>query len=104
MHPGLIWTEDQAESSLQHDLNLAYSQLCTLSPVVASCSPGKQAALCDFVYNLGSGKYQNSSLRSAVQSEDWPEVRVQLSSWNHVAGQVSEGLTRRRNAEIALVD
>lgn len=100
--PGLVWTHGQADTQLAYDLADHYSQLVQISPAVAQRPAGQQAALTDFVYNLGVGTYERSTLRGAVEIGSLPSIVTQLSLWNHSNGQVVSGLTRRRNAEIAL--
>lgn len=103
-YPGMTCTQDQADAWLDRDLQEHYSQLLAVSQSVALATPGRQAALSDFVYNDGIGNYRSSLLRSAVDVEAWQSVKVQLARWVHVAGKVSAGLTRRRKAEIDLID
>jgi lysozyme len=99
-----VWSQDQADTALQTDLSDHYGQLLAISPKVTAVSPGRQAALIDFVYNLGSGTYQHSTLRSAVDCFAWESVKNQLRLWIHAGGKVQQGLVDRRNAEIALID
>ena len=100
--PGLVWVQEQADAALLADLTQHYSQLCQLSSSVPALSAGRQAALTDFVYNLGIGTYERSTLKHAVDCGAWASVITQLSLWTHSRGQVEPGLVRRRNAEIAL--
>ena len=101
--PGLTWSQEQADSRLASDLAAHYSQLLQVSPTLQRASPGRQAALTDFVYNLGIGSYTHSMLRSAVDCAAWQSVCTQLARWTHAGGKVEPGLVTRRNKEIALV-
>lgn len=99
---GLVWTQAVADSTLETDLAQHYSQLLQISPHLAEASSGRQAALTDFVYNLGIGTYERSTLRSAVDMGAWLSVIRNLALWVHSAGKVENGLVRRRQAEIDL--
>lgn len=100
---GLVWTQAQADSTLAADLISHYQSLLAVSPNLQRTAAGRQAALTDFVYNLGIGQYIHSILRSAVDCGAWQAVKTQLARWNHDGGVVVPGLDRRRKAEIALV-
>lgn len=102
--PGIVWTKEQAERRLQSDL-VAFSRgVFALSPGLREESEGKQAAIISFAYNCGLNAYKNSSLRKAVNREDWDEAKRQLLRWNKAGGRVVRGLTIRREAEAALLD
>jgi lysozyme len=101
--PGLSWSQAQADTQLDVDLGRAYSQLLQVSPSLQRSSAQRQAALTDFVYNLGIGTYQHSMLRSAVDCSAWGNVCVQLAKWVYAGGKIEQGLVTRRNKEIALV-
>lgn len=99
-----VCTQDQANSWLADDLSHAYNQLLSTSPSVSKTSGTRQAALSDFVYNMGIGRYTHSTLRSAVDCGAWGSVKMQLALWIHAGGKVAPGLVDRRDAEIALID
>jgi len=101
---GLRWTQEQADAALVLDLQSHYAQTLALTPALQTYSPSRQAALADFVYNLGSGRYKTSTLRSAVLVGAWVSVKTQLGLWIHEAGKVEPGLVARRKREIALID
>lgn len=101
---GLVWTQDQADTHFASDLQEHYDQLLLVSSSVAQQTAGRQAALTDFVYNEGIGKYKNSTLRSAVDVQAWQSVKTQLARWIYGSGRVLPGLVHRRNLEIALID
>jgi lysozyme len=101
---GLVWTQEQADTALAADLLFHYQETLALTPALQTYSPSRQAALVDFVYNLGSGRYRSSTLRSAVLVGAWVSVKAQLALWVHSGGHIDPGLVRRRDAEIALID
>ena len=56
----------------------------------------------DFVYNLGVGRLQTSTLKRKINAQDWEGAKEQLMLWNKGGGKVLAGLTKRRIAECAL--
>lgn len=99
--PTTIWTLDEAEAHLQMDVVEATHLLHLYSP--GPFIPGVEDALTDFVFNLGIGNYRTSSLRRAVDAQDWTEAKADLLSWDHSGGRVIPGLLARRQAEVALI-
>ena len=61
------------------------------------------AAITDFAYNLGVGRYRASTLRKRVEAGDIGGTITELRKWVRGAGKVLPGLVRRREAEIALI-
>lgn len=63
-------------------------------------------ALCDFVFNLGVGALENSTLLKLLNTGDFQAASDQFVAWDHIRidGQlrISEGLLRRRTAETTL--
>lgn len=97
-------SQQDADNWLDQDLALAYGELIQAAPFLETASPSRQAALTDFVFNLGIGQYDKSTLHSAVLAQAWQSVKAQLALWVHAGGKVQPGLVRRRAAEIALID
>ena len=102
--PGVIWTREQADKRFHRDLEKFAQGVFELSPTLQFESDGKQAAIISFAYNCGLGAYQRSSLRRAVNRQDWPEAQRQLMKWTVAGGKVVQGLVNRRRAECALID
>ena len=61
------------------------------------------AAITDFAYNLGVGRYRASTLKRRIDSQDWAGACVELAKWNKGGGRVLPGLVKRRQAEINLL-
>ena len=64
--------------------------------------PSKQYqfdALCAWVFNLGSGNLQESTLLRVLNDGKYDEVPAQIRRWNKANGKVLNGLVRRREAE-----
>jgi lysozyme len=61
------------------------------------------AAITDFAYNLGVGRYRASTLKRRVDSNDLLGVETELRKWVRGGGRVLPGLVKRRQAEIDLI-
>jgi len=61
-------------------------------------------ALVSWVYNLGSGNLQSSTMLRVLNEGKYEEVPAQIRRWNKAGGKVLEGLTRRRLAESLLFE
>lgn len=60
-------------------------------------------AIVDFVYNLGLGRLQTSTLKRKINASDWEAAQDQLMLWTKGGGRVLLGLVKRRAAESALL-
>jgi lysozyme len=60
------------------------------------------AAITDFAYNLGVGRYRASTLKRRVDVNDLLGVETELRKWVRGGGKVLPGLVKRRQAEIDL--
>ena len=56
-------------------------------------------ALVSFVFNLGAGAFQGSTLLRELNAGRYKEVPGQLDKWVHAGGTVLPGLVARRKAE-----
>jgi GH24 family phage-related lysozyme (muramidase) len=101
---GTKWTQQQADDRLVADLRQFHHGVLTVLPMAAEWSGNRQAALTSFVYNVGLGALQESTLRKRLISGDDPvqAVREELPRWNKGGNGVMPGLVRRREAEVAL--
>lgn len=75
--------------------------------VLASCpaikSPALLAACTDLAYNIGLNAFGSSTLRKVINDGgDNAAISAQFRRWNKAGGAVLAGLTKRREAEIAL--
>lgn len=100
VHQGLVWSQEQADEALEHDLLAADALLELYSPDLAD---GALEAITDFVFNIGIGHYRASTLCQLVNERNWPAVKTELTKWDHSNGVVVPGLLRRREAEAALI-
>ncbi len=59
-------------------------------------------ALVCFVFNVGVGNYDTSTLKKKLNAGDKAAAAEEFLKWDHTNGKVLAGLTRRREAERAL--
>ena len=59
-------------------------------------------AIVSFVYNLGLGAFQRSTLRRKINRQDFVGAAKEFLRWNKANGKPLKGLTRRRLAESTL--
>jgi lysozyme len=98
---GMVWTDDQARAALAEDaVSIAADPVNSL--VAVPLSQNQFDALCDFTYNLGQGNLSESTLLAMLNAGDYAGAQAEFPRWNQVAGQPSQGLTNRRNAEANL--
>ena len=102
--PGTVWTRQQAEARFAKDLDTFAQGVFAMSPTLMWEPEGRQTAIISFAYNCGLTAYKNSTLRKAVNRQDWPEARRQLMKWTRARGQVIPGLVARRQAEASMTE
>jgi lysozyme len=93
-------TQGQAEALLRDDLTQAardVDRLCRMRLTV-----NQRAALISFVYNLGAGALQQSTLLRRLKDEDYAAAADQFDVWVMAGGKRLNGLVRRRAAEKVL--
>lgn len=100
-HPAI--TLEDGERLLERDLAVAWGAALRQCPTLAVQSDGRQAAIVDFVFNLGEGRLRSSTLRRRIAQGRWDLVPDELRKWVWGGGRKLPGLIRRREAEIALL-
>ena len=96
-------TEVEARALLMSELEHTYAPgVMRLCPGLAA-DEAKFNAIVDFVYNLGVGRLQTSTLRRKINAQDWEGAKEQLMLWTRGGGRVLPGLVKRRQAECALI-
>jgi len=102
--PGLRITEQRAVELLEADLASAATTVRRLVRVPLSAP--QEAALIDFVFNLGEGNLATSTLLRKLNAGDYASVPAQLRRWTkgRVKGVLKDlqGLIDRREAEVKL--
>lgn len=104
--------EFQASSFLSYDLDLAYTQLCSVHVKEILRAFPLGMALTDFVFNVGIGKYQKSTLKKVVDEVRDPNhltdsekqrISLQLMMWCYSKSKKLKGLEKRRSWEVSLL-
>jgi lysozyme len=99
---GLTITPDQAQDLLAQDV--AGAAACVNNVVTIALSQNEFDALVDFVFNLGKGAFEGSTLLRVLNSGDIAAAAAQFDQWDHAGGAVVAGLLRRREAEVAIFE
>jgi lysozyme len=90
-------TQEQAEQWLSDEVKNAEDAVNDL--VQVPLTQNQFDALVDFVYNLGAGNFEKSTLLRRLNKGLYKEASEQFALWNRAGGFVRDGLTRRRVAE-----
>jgi lysozyme len=99
VHPGLVWSVEQAQAALAADMN--HTVNCVNALVSVPLSQGEFDALVDFVFNVGAGALQHSTLLRLLNAGDYAAAANEFQKWDRAGGVVMAGLLRRRLAEAA---
>lgn len=101
---GIRASVDQCDIYLKDDLNDAGSAV--KRHVSVPLSQGQFDALVSFVFNLGAGNFQRSTLLTKLNAGKYDEVPSEILRWDKAKVEGTKvslrGLTRRRTAEAAL--
>lgn len=90
-------SREQAELLLTQDLQS--SERAVLRMTKVPLSGGQFDALVSFVFNLGSGCYQRSTLRQKVNREEHDDAANTFWMYRRANGKILRGLVLRREAE-----
>lgn len=93
-------TVDQARTLAMRDMRAALQAVD--ANVTVPLTDDEEAALTDFVYNLGVGNFAHSTLLRKLNAGDYAGAALEFAKWDMAGGRVLAGLSRRRAAEKAL--
>jgi len=94
-------TQEQALELLRTDAATAVAAVNR--QITVPLSQTQFDALVSFVYNLGEGSFQSSTLRTRINNNSTNEqIRAEFLRWNRAGGRVLAGLTDRRTSEADL--
>ncbi len=93
-------TEEQAESILKKDLKLAIIGLNAALSIDLNIN--QFSAIVSFVFNMGIGTFNSSTLKELINKEDHLGIPMELLKWSHVGKTTMKGLLERRLAEATL--
>jgi lysozyme len=94
---GITCTQEQAEAWLVQDIQLA-SDVVNRA-VTVPLTQNEFNALVDFVFNIGGGAFQSSTMLRLLNAGDYAGAADQFERWDHCSGKVVGGLLRRRVGE-----
>jgi lysozyme len=97
VHPGLVITQDQAEELLMQDVQKA--AVTVNAKVTTDITQEEFDALVDFVFNVGAGNFNASTLLKKVNAGDIQGAANEFLRWDMAAGKHMAGLLKRRHAE-----
>jgi lysozyme len=93
----LVWTQAQADDTFMGDVKGACDEVNRV--VTVPLTQGEFNALVSFVYNVGDGALEHSTMLMVLNEGDYQAAAAQFERWDHVSGKVCAGLLRRRKAE-----
>ncbi|MGA7524413.1 MAG: lysozyme [Acidobacteriaceae bacterium] len=97
---GMTITLEQAQALLAKDVSSAAGFVNQI--VVVALTQQEFDALVDFVFNLGAGTFEHSTLLRLLNAGEFAAAAGQFALWDHAGGAVVAGLLRRRQAETAM--
>lgn len=90
-------TEEEAIELLKKDLEIFEHSIKDL--VKVELNQNQFDALVSFVFNVGVGAFQDSTMRKFLNSKQFSAAAEQFDKWVHSKGVKLEGLVKRRAAE-----
>lgn len=96
VHIGLTWTQGQADSAFQADVDRAARDVAKSA---RNCTQGQFDALTDFVFNLGVGNLASSTLLKLHNAGSYAPAAAEFGKWVHQGTQILAGLVKRRAHE-----
>ncbi len=102
VRPGDRCDEAQAAAWLVEDV--AAAEAAVARQIAVPLGQGQFDALVDFVFNLGEGALQGSTLRCKLNAGDYAGAAAEFPRWCHAGGAVLPGLATRRARERALFE
>jgi lysozyme len=94
---GMTCTREQAEAWLGQDI--AWAEFVVDRYVTVPVTQGEYDAMVDFCFNLGSDRFEHSTLLELVDQGKIPEAAAEFEKWDKMGGKEVAGLLRRRLAE-----
>jgi lysozyme len=90
VHPGLVWTQAQADAALDADIANATHEMLFHLPWSANLDQNRQSALIDMIFNMGIGKVLGfHDTLAALQAGNWKAAHDGMlnSQWYRDVGQ-----------------
>lgn len=96
-------SQEDANALLMAELQHTYLPGVLRNCPILATDERKCNAVTSFVYNLGIGRLQTSTLKRKINAQDWEGAKEELKKWNKGGGKVLAGLDKRRKAECNLM-
>jgi lysozyme len=93
-----VWTTDEVNALLNHDLTRFERGVARLCPS-AVLNQSHFDALVSFSFNVGLGNLQNSGLRFKYNRKEYEEASNEFLKWTKGGGKTLPGLVKRRTDE-----
>ena len=93
-------TQKEADDLLMHEMPEYEGYINDM--ITVDLKQNEFDALVSWVFNLGPANLKSSTMLKVLNNKEFDEVPSQMKRWNKAAGQVKEGLIRRREAEALL--
>jgi lysozyme len=100
VHPGLTWTQKQADDCLTNDLEHFSQGVKALINI--DLTDNEFSAIVSLAYNIGIGNLKHSTLLKLVNAGAMSQAAKEFYKWDMANGKVMAGLVRRRISERAL--
>ena len=100
VQPGQVCSTEQAETWFFSDVGGACSTINHMVDI--AINQNQFDALVSLCFNIGAGHFCSSTLLRVLNAGNLMAAADQFLVWDIVAGQVSDGLARRRKTERAL--
>ena len=94
-HPDI--TKKQGEYLLQREVR--HSEEAIRKLIKSEVTENMFSSLCSFIYNVGSGNFQKSTLRMKLNRGQYESAADEFPKWRKAGGRVVKGLVRRRKQE-----
>ena len=91
-------SKDEAEEFLVFGLRTAENAVARLAKPTP-LNENQFSSLVSFVYNIGSGNFQSSTLRQKLRRKDYAKAALEFPKWRRANGQILRGLVNRRKKE-----
>lgn len=86
-----------------HD-DVGHAVACVNECVETDINQNRFDALIDFVYNVGTHAFQNSTMLKFINSNDFENAANEFLKWTHAGGAIVQGLLNRREREKTLFE
>ncbi|WP_295537416.1 lysozyme [uncultured Pseudacidovorax sp.] len=90
-------TREQSDTFLR--LDVAHCEKVIERLVLVPLNQGQFDALCSFIFNVGAGNFERSTLLRLLNKRDYDGAADEFLKWNRADGKVLTGLVKRRISE-----